>query len=182
MMIAEKDLRAISTEQDNEPDWAQIAHAYATRPERLSDIAARFGVSRQRIQARARREGWQRAPALDAAVLAKAEETQGPARRRIMARLFKALDEQMMQIEKRIADGATRPQSAADAERDARALSALAGLYAKLVALDEAAKEAAGDQGEQTGRGRMSEAGRDADRLREELARRLQRLNQAPEA
>jgi hypothetical protein len=69
-------------------------------------------------------------------------------------------------------------QSAADAERDARALIGFTRLYAKLIELDDAAR--AGGQGKTEGS--KPEATDDADRLRRELALRLKRLNQARDA
>jgi hypothetical protein len=123
-------------------------------------------VSRQLIQARAKQEGWSRAAGL------AGRKAKAVSRRQIVARLFRALDEKMRQIEERIEAGAGEAQSAADAEKDARALSALAGLYGKLVELDEAAKRKSG----RSGKTNRSEAAGDADRLREDLARRLGRL------
>jgi hypothetical protein len=168
----------ISGKADEQIDWPAIRCAYEASDEPLAEIGLRFGVSRQRIQGAAKREGWRRPlEGIDGAALAVAEGAEGAARRRIVARLFKALDEKMRQIEDRIAKAVAggEQQSAADAERDARALSALAGLYAKLVALDEAAKAQSTDKG--TGPSKLSSgAAGDADGLREDLARRLRLL------
>ncbi|MEG6510102.1 hypothetical protein V6C03_14120 [Methyloligella sp. 2.7D] len=160
------------------PDWDAIERAYEGSAEKLTDIAARFGISRQAIQGRARRKAWRRAPGIDPKSLARAEEASGAQRRRIVARLFQALDEKMSEIETRIARSKAEaaPQSAADSERDARALSALASLYSKLVELDEAAKPKG--RGARGGAAQDDEAGRDADALREDLARRLRRFQQ----
>lgn len=40
------------------PDWAAIRTAYETTPERLTQLAARFEVHWQAINARVQREGW----------------------------------------------------------------------------------------------------------------------------
>jgi len=170
----------------DEPDWVAIERAYGHDRRKLTEIAIDFGVSRQLIQARAAKGNWRRAgdaPAFDegdAGIdpddVAKAEEASGARRKRMVARLFKALEEKMTQMETRIArgrDGAE--ESAADSEREARALSALAGLYAKLVELDEAA----GAKGAEK---RQSEAASDADQFREDLARRLKRLDREADA
>ncbi|XSG81213.1 MAG: hypothetical protein ACPW61_08980 [Methyloligella sp. ZOD6] len=169
------------------PDWAAIEHAYAHDPRKLTEIASDFGVSRQKIQARAKLKDWRRAGADDApgfderdagiepGELARAEEASGARRTRMVARLFKALEEKMTQLEMRIARGSAAEESAADAEREARALSALAGLYAKLVELDE------GECAKGTAK-RHSEAAGDADQFREDLARRLERLNRPRDA
>ncbi|MFD0986767.1 hypothetical protein [Methyloligella solikamskensis] len=170
-----------------EPDWGAIERAYGHDPRKLTEIASDFGVSRQKIQARAKKERWQRAgdapgfderdAGIDPGDVAKAEEASGARRKRMVARLFKALEEKMTQLEKRIArggDGAGE-ESAADSEREARALSALAGLYAKLVELDEGANAKGAAK-------RQSEAAGDADQFRDDLARRLERLHQARDA
>jgi len=163
--------------QDENIDWAKVAQVFATSDDKL--IAQRFGTSWQRIHGRAKREGWRRPLAgIDGRALAAAEEAEGARRQQIVARLFKALDEKMTQIEERIGRGGTEPPSPQDSERDARALVALAGLYAKLVALDEAARN--------EGRGELKpeakKAGRDADAFREDLARRLRRLHPGGDA
>jgi hypothetical protein len=95
----------------------------------------------------------------------------------MVRRLLEALDKKLTLLETRMApDGGidASGQSAADAERDARTLSGYARLYAKLVELDDAAR--AGGKGK-TDRSKP-EATDDADRLRRDLALRLQRLNQ----
>jgi hypothetical protein len=71
-------------------------------------------------------------------------------------------------------------QSAADAERDARTLSGLARLYAKLVELDDSASGKGEPDKDQSVT--KPEATDGADRLRRDLALRLQRLNQARHA
>ncbi|ODA66846.1 hypothetical protein A7A08_02143 [Methyloligella halotolerans] len=168
------------------PDWAAIEKAYGTDTRKLTEIARGFGVNRQLIQARAAKLNWRRAgdgpdlderdAGIDLDDVAKAEEASGDRRKRMVARLFRALEEKMTQMEKRIARGADGADaSAADSEREARALSALAGLYAKLVELDE------GANGKGAAKQRHEAAG-DADHFREDLARRLERLNQARDA
>lgn len=85
----------------------------------------------------------------------------------IIARLYAALDRKMKEIEQRLdADDAT---GAADSERDARTLTSLARLYEKIVDL-EGAEEKSEQHGDTSGEGH------DADRQREEIAERLERL------
>jgi hypothetical protein len=101
----------------------------------------------------------------------------------MVRRLLEALDKRLMLLETRMAPDAELGealQSAADAERDARTLSGLARLYAKLVELDDAARE--GAKGKTDSSVTKPEATDDADRLRRDLALRLQRLNQARDA
>ena len=99
----------------------------------------------------------------------------------MVKRLLRVLDKRLMLLETRMAPDAEAGeamQSAADAERDARTLSGLARLYVKLIELDDAAR--AGGKGKTEGS--KPEAADDADRLRRDLALRLQRLNQAGHA
>jgi hypothetical protein len=101
----------------------------------------------------------------------------------MVRRLLEALDNRLTLLETRMAPDAELgepAQSAADAERDARALSGLARLYAKLVELDDAAR--AGAKGNPDKSRPKPEATDDADRLRRDLALRLQRLNQTRNA
>ena len=101
-------------------------------------------------------------------------------RKRIVARLFRVLDHKMRLLEERMAnevrEGAA-PQSAADTERDVRSFGSLMQIYAKLAALDDAARGA--EQGSAAEGTRTSD---DADQLRRDLALRLERLNRERDA
>ena len=76
-------------------------------------------------------------------------------RRQMVQRLFQVLDAKLTEIEERMAamQNGVATASAADAERDARSLAALARLYAKLVELDERgeARRAGQQAGERQG-------------------------------
>jgi hypothetical protein len=177
-------------------DWKGIEQAYVKGDWSLRRIAEAFGTSRWTLANRAAKEGWvrevgtkplapgrkPRPPGVPPPPRPNAQQVRA---RRIMARLFAALDEKMKALEARIAhaqDEAAPPPSAADAERDARTLSSLARLYAKLVELDDRAREQdGGPKGSETDAAR-SEALPDADRLRRDLALRLQRLNPGQDA
>jgi hypothetical protein len=83
------------------------------------------------------------------------------------------LDGKMTEIEERMA----APQSAAEAERDARSMNIYMRIFAKAAELAEKAKQSGGDTNS-----RKVGADEDADRIRRELALRLRRLNQAGNA
>jgi hypothetical protein len=102
-----------------------------------------------------------------------AKRSQKARRGEVVQRLLEGLDHGLTQLEARMTpDGNSKePPSAADAERNSRTLSGLARLYAKLVALD-------GEKKREGGKAAKTEAGDDADKLRHDLALRLQRLNQ----
>ena len=177
-------------------DWEGIEQAYVKGDWSVLRIAEAFGTSRWTLANRAAKEGWVRQVRTKSLRPGRKPRPPGvppPARpnaqqvraRRIMARLFRALDEKMRALEERIArarDEDAPPPSAADVERDARTLSSLARLYAKLVELDDRAREQdGGPKGSETDAAR-SEALPDADRLRRDLALRLQRLNPGQDA
>lgn len=172
-------------------DWEGIRHAYVFGDWSLRRIADAFGTSSKTLTKRAQAGGWirevgtkplprgrkPRPPGVPGAPRPNVREARA---RRIVSGLYAALDEKMRQIEERMAKaqeaGAEAP-SAADAERDARTLSGLARLYAKLVELDDGAQSAGGREQDQATA--ALEATDNADRLRRDLALRLQRLNQA---
>ena len=94
----------------------------------------------------------------------------GTRRKRMVARLFAVLDAKIAEHEARMSDTDENraPLSAAEAERDARSLTALAQLYAKLVELDE-------PNGTPEDKQDVKDSD-DTDRLRRDLASRLARL------
>jgi hypothetical protein len=173
-------------------DWEGIKHAYVYGDWSIERIADARGSSATTISKRAKREGWVRlvgTKRLRGGPKPRPPGTPRPKpateaqlrRRKMVRRLFEVLDGKLREIEERMADAQREgalPQSAADSERDARSLTALARLYAKLVELDEAATPAAGE-GSDIGAAARSD---DADQLRRDLALRLERLNRARDA
>ncbi len=173
-------------------DWDAIKHAVIHGDWSIRRIAEERGVGETTIRSRMLREGWVRlvgtkplpsglragAPGVPRKKRAKPKRLR---RRQMVQRLLQVLDAKLREIEERMAITDTEtasPQSAADAERDARSLNALARLYAKLVELDDAAR--------QGGQGRKQESAKetsqDADRLRQDLALRLERLDRPGDA
>lgn len=95
----------------------------------------------------------------------------------IISRLYAALDHKMREIEHRIeraSQAGGEGLSAADSERDARTLTALARLFEKLSDLDTSSAAQAVPKGE-------APAGKeiDADRFRLKIADRLERMLKA---
>ena len=172
-------------------DWEGIKQAYVHGDWSLQRIAEAFGTSEYMIRTRAKRDGWTRRvgtkplprgqkPRPPGTPKAKRPTAEEQRRRNLVCRLLDALDQGLMQLEARMApDAGTdgQPPSAADAERDGRTLAGLARLYAKLVELDAGAE--GGGRAEQNAGALKLEATDDADRLRRDLALRLQRLNQS---
>lgn len=182
--------------QGDEDTWARLRRAYETTSEPLKEIAAGAGVTVQRLVARARKEGWaaraaaarertcKRAPSgvgstrsppagkADAAVIATPARRAGlPTRgtqRALVGRLFRAISLKLEHMEKRMASGEAR--SAQDEERESRALATLINNFEKVT---EAGAEL--DKDRDTARA-TGTAGADAERMRREIAERLERL------
>ncbi len=162
-------------------DWEAVRQDYLHSGLSQAHIARSHGVSKQTLRSRKLACGWERvvplerppnrpAPAVDGLGL---PPTPTELRRgRIVKRLYNLLEAKMTEIETRMADAAGHPRSAAEAERDARSLNALARLYAKLAELDGAQEKRAA----QTKKTDDRKDGAHADRLRRDLAGRLARL------
>lgn len=87
----------------------------------------------------------------------------------MVERLFDAMDTKLSLLETHIASGAD--VSAVDSERTTRALNTLVRSLEKLAAYEAKLKSKAGKP-----HAKRRPAGEDAERRREELARRIQRL------
>ena len=173
-------------------DWEGIKQAYVHGDWSLKRIGDANGVSAYKVRARAKKDGWKRLVGTKTLCRGRKPRAASTARKRpavadelrrrdMLCRLLDALDKRLTQLEARMASDAEaggEPQTAADAERDARTLSGLARLYAKLVELDGGAHRGGGEGKEQEGALRQETAD-DAEFFRRDLALRLQRLNQA---
>ena len=137
-----------------DPPWAEIHAAYVGSRLTVAAIAEAYGISVERLRSKARRGGWpkRRDPARAAA--------EPLDHRLLVGRLFKAVERQIAEIERRF-DGAAPPGLD---EKDARTLAALARTLELLIGLDE-----------KSGRD-TSEPEADIDEFRLELARRLESL------
>ncbi len=153
-------------------DWAAIARDYAAGTLRVDDLCILHGVAWSVLYRRIKSEGWP-----------LRNESGRRARRHLRPdltkRLLVALELKMTQFEKRMIE-AGAPVTSADSERDARTLNTLVRLFEKLKGFGEkaaastrsrAATQAAGDPAASAGKD-----AHDADRLRQELAQRLEKL------
>lgn len=138
------------------PDWAIIRQAYADRRLAVRDICRDHGIHSQMLYRRAEAEGWplRRARRGDCGQRKSA---------RMLDRLRRIAERQIGEIEARRA-AASGPASPGDAERDARALTALARLIEHVEAI--AAKHQAGRDGS----GDMADPGSEAERARRRAA------------
>ncbi|HRO51484.1 MAG TPA: hypothetical protein PLW75_15205 [Hyphomicrobium sp.] len=181
--------------QLDDETWADVRRAYEDGAASLKEIGARFGVTPQRIGVQAKKEGWRgrepsrrRADAVASkeknVVEAAADEealsgekastrrratlpTRG-AQRALIGRLYRAISLKLEHMEMRMASGKAR--SAQDEERESRALATLISNFEKVT---EAVADLDRDKDAARRTGRV---GADAERMRREIAERLERL------
>lgn len=174
--------------QVDEDTWAAVRRAYADASVPLAEIAKRYGLTPLRIGARAKQEGWagreerQRRSSGSAKRSAskKADASAAPATRRpkdvlptrgaqraLIGRLYRAISLKLEHMEERMASGDSR--SAQDEERESRALATLISNFEKVT-------EAVAGLDKDRVAGRATGVGADAERMRREIAERLERL------
>lgn len=165
-------------------DWAGIEREYVHGDKSLNRISDIYGPSSTTISKYAKAGGWVRLVGTKRLKGGRPPRQPGMARtkpppakirwrQQFVRRLFMLLDDRLIALEARMADANANfsELSAGEIEREARAVSTIAGCYKKIVELEEAARKA----------GKSSEMSavrseEDADRLRRELAERLERL------
>ncbi len=164
--------------QVDDDTWAEVRRAYEQSPAPIMEIASTAGVTRQRIAARAKKDGWVRhgtraappgedTPQTKKPATSAALPTRG-AQRALIGRLYRAISLKLEHMEKRMASGKAR--SAQDEERESRALATLINNFEKVT---EAVAELGKDRETQRTTRR---ANADAERMRREIADRLERL------
>lgn len=110
---------------------------------------------------------------------ADGEDGEARRRRQMLDRIHAAMEGKMLEIETRLArnrEEACAVVSAADSERDIRALNTLTRMIEKISALEGMAGAAEGE-----GKTDPEAEARDADRLRDEIAERIARLRRSEE-
>ena len=164
-------------------DWEAVRHDFLYSGMAQRRIAWQYGVTDETVRKHRRAGGWERVVPLKPLPTHRPRRRTGepptPTEKRrasLVKRLFAVLEAKITALEVRMTND-DAPQSAADAERDARTMTALMQIYTKLAALEDAARAAnenAGTDGARTDD--------DADRLRRDLAGRLTRLSDGGDA
>ncbi len=149
--------------------WADIARAYAGGTETVAAIAARHGIDRGVIIRRAQIDGWPRRRAPSHAPRAPTERAQAA----LMRRLFNAIKTKLKHLETSMKSG--KAISAADSERQTRQINHLIRSFETVTELARARDNAAGAAA-------ASASAADAERMRAEIAERLERVAKAKEA
>lgn len=178
---------------DNEDPWPEIARAWVEGVESVAAIAKRHRLFPARIYTRAKAEDWparggaaekpksltrpagsssnsKRAPVqpVPAAVAAEAPHAADVPREVLLRRLFGAIDLKLKQLEKRMSSG--KAVSAADSERQTRELNQMIRSFEMVTELARDRDNAA------VGAAITTVSATDAERMRREIAERLERL------
>lgn len=156
--------------EDAASKWAAVAADYVADKLTVPQICARHGVSRAALYRQVRKGGWPRRLRLRSARSGARGAGGKPdnSRRALIARLYQVLERTMTEFEARLAVSA---QTGTDHERDARTLNTMVRLLERLSALEEK-----GGEGKAAARDDGGAVTADAPALREDLARRLERL------
>lgn len=177
--------------------WAEVRALYESGEGTVRGIADRFGITDTGLQTRARREGWLRRAGRTSSKVG----TRGPAtavppghptravRQALIRRLYKAIDMKLKHWEDRMTGG--EMLSVADSERMAKEVTTMIGGFEKVAETEgaiekrdantAAATAAAGTRGRgkrsaDAADGSADPSGGDAERMRREIAARLERL------
>jgi hypothetical protein len=157
-------------------DWKKVERLVRTTDLSFYAIAERTGAARSTIRHRAAKGEWR--PGLKPLPpprppIERTPRTPADARRALIQRFYRAIDTKLKQMEQRMKkemqnDDAT--QSAADHERDTRAIGGLINQLAKISEYEADLDRSAG-QGDD-----FADLAAEAERYRRELAERLARL------
>jgi hypothetical protein len=158
------------------PDWNAIRLAYEGKELPVSRIAEQHGVSTSAINRRCLKESWVRRSAATRSGRRKVIRAPAVRRKTLVDRLYAILDHNLELMEQRMTSG--EPATAAERERDTRALGALVRTFGQVSELNETT---AADAAPKSGNGSALDE-READRLRLELARRILKLREEPRA
>lgn len=152
-------------------DWDLVAALYTDHSIPLKEIGRRCGVPASTIAGKAFRESW---PPRKGRRKYKPHAKGQPTYRVLLARLFRALERQMREIEERLEpeNGKSPERTAAERERDARTLAQLTRTLEKWRELQREAAQAALAAAGADERGEIP----DTETRRADLERRLARL------
>jgi len=171
-----------------EEQWAEARRLHETGGLSIAEIAARFGVQPQTVHKRARAEGWAPKAAGPRATAARKKVTRPRrprtlvGRRELIQRLYAAMDTKLKLMEhrmkaqmKNVGKGEDKT-SAADHERETRALGAIIKHIAQVKEMQADLDRVAGGQ---PATAADAELFAEAERFRREIAERLARFVEA---
>lgn len=144
-------------------DWQKIREVYEAKQETVKNICEAHGVYAASLYKKAQEENWVlRNGARLRSRKADTQTENGSNRKALIDRLYKAFDYQMREFEAHL----TLAGDEGISEKDARTLGSLARTLEKLIELRQ----------ENEGQNENQNKEVDLERLREELARRLERV------
>lgn len=160
--------------QRRAPDWVAIRRLYEESGTTLAVIAALHGVTPATIRKRRLAENW-----TPRARGSRAKATGSPRRSRtgrsgLIARLLRVVDQNLKLLEMRMETD--EPGTAADRERETRAIGALTRTIEKLTELQSEADRAAANTAKTSPGNQIDDS--DAARLRLEIAERILRIGE----
>jgi hypothetical protein len=162
----------------DETAWAEVRRLYCEDGISQSVLASTFGVSKTSVATRCRSESWIKGKPKRGAQGTRKTYASLPSpnsRRSVIARLYRAISLKLEHMEARMASGESR--SAQDEERESRALGAMIRNFEKVA-------EVVADLDRNEG-GRPKDAAAvsaDAERMRQSIAERVERLSRARDA
>lgn len=161
--------------QSPEPDWQEIERLVRTTDLSYYAISAQTGGAVSTIRDRAIRYGWRGIKAGKSSGKRRTSaKSAADTRRALIQRFYKAIDTKLKQMEQRMKSEMEKDddgQSAADHERDTRAIGGLINQLAKLSEYETDLDRPNAGQGED-----FAAVAAEAERYRRELAERLARL------
>lgn len=176
----------------DETVWASVRRAHEDTTESAAKFCKRFGVSVSTYYKRRKREGWPsrqgdgRKPGADqdnggsSSRREGAKQTRASSPTRLIKRLYAAIDQELQHLE---ADACECPAAGvADIERRTRTLMNMIRGFEKVLELDADKQKPEGSRAKRgAGQGAKRQDTRvsvdDAERMRQDIAERLERLN-----
>ena len=156
------------------PDWAAVRRLYEEGGTTVAAIAAAHGITTSAILKRRAAEGWPKRSVAGSGSSKTAPRGHAPAtgRNALIARLLRVVDRNLKLMEMHMDSG--QPGTAADRERESRAIGTLTRTIEKLTEL-QSETDAARAADPKNSSGSPLDDG-NADRLRLEIAERILRL------
>jgi transposase-like protein len=155
-----------------EPDWVAIRRMYEDGEKTIAAIAAEHGITPSAIQRRRAVEGWLKRS--DKITKRRNSESGDSDRKALIARLLKVVDRNLKLME--IQMESSEPGTAADRERETRAIGTLTRTIEKLTELQSEADVARSASRHSSGAISVDDS--EADRLRLEIAERILRIGE----
>ena len=157
--------------------WTEIRRLYCDTTITVREITERFRITSRQLYARRVSESWPKRSDMPADYARGGSNAPGrPTRREALVnRLYAAIDEKLKRLEKRMKSG--EASTVADSERETRELSHMIRSFEKVteVAADITKPAATGQSSAPANPAVLTAA--DAERMRHEIAERLERLH-----